>query len=171
MSMSSSIALARLRSPTAQRMYEQGFTQKTKKKQTRSKQKKQTRKPKTKNKEKQRNKKTWKNPGFDLFLFFFFLWWFFQSVCFFVVNLFLIMWLMFFLLVVIFLLQSTFSVPVGLKMLNNKFIDSSYSPYAPWKTCQSCMFRECQSCFPRFYTKYHYTATLILMILVCIFCC
>jgi hypothetical protein len=105
------------------------------------------------------------------FIFVFFLWWFFQSVCFFVVNLFLIMWLMFFLLVVIFLLQSTFSVPVGLKMLNNKFIDSSYSPYAPWKTCQSCMFRECQSCFPRFYTKYHYTATLILMILVCIFCC
>lgn len=58
MSMSSSIALARLRSPTAQRMYEQGFTQKTKKKQTRSKQKKQTRKPKTK---KQRKTKKQKN--------------------------------------------------------------------------------------------------------------
>jgi hypothetical protein len=58
MSMSSSIALARLRSPTAQRMYEQGFTQKTKKKQTPSKQKKQTRKPKTK---KQRKTKKQKN--------------------------------------------------------------------------------------------------------------
>lgn len=52
---------------------------------------------KQKNKEKQRNKQTWKNPGFDLFLFFF-LWWFFQSVCFFcgepvfdyVVNVFLL---------------------------------------------------------------------------------
>ena len=53
-------------------MYEQGFTQKTKKKQTRSKQKKTNQKTeKKKNKEKQRNKKTWKNPGFDLFLFFF----------------------------------------------------------------------------------------------------
>ena len=56
---------------------------------------------KQKNKEKQRNKQTWKNPGFDLFLFFF-------SgdssnlFVFFVVNLFLIMWLMFFLLVVFF---------------------------------------------------------------------
>ena len=151
-------------------MYEQGFTQKTKKKQTRSKQKKQTRKPKTKKQRKTKKQTNLEKSRF-WFIFVFFLWWFFQSVCFFcgepvfdyVVNVFFVG--------CHFLLQSTFSVPVGLKMLNNKFIDSSYSPYAPWKTCQSCMFRECQSCFPRFYTKYHYTATLILMILVCIFCC
>ena len=128
---------------------------------------------KTENKKTKKNKETNKLGKIQVLIYFCF---FFSGdssnlFVFFVVNLFLIMWLMFFCWLSFFLLQSTFSVPVGLKMLNNKFIDSSYSPYAPWKTCQSCMFRECQSCFPRFYTKYHYTATLILMILVCIFCC
>ena len=68
MSMSSSIALARLRSPTAQRMYEQGFTQKTKKKQTRSKQKKTNQK--TENKKTKKNKETKKLGKIQVLIYF-----------------------------------------------------------------------------------------------------
>ena len=52
-------------------MYEQGFTQKTKKNKPGANKKNKPENRKQKNKEKQRNKQTWKNPGFDLFLFFF----------------------------------------------------------------------------------------------------
>ena len=150
-------------------MYEQGFTQKTKKNKPGANKKTNQ---KTENKKTKKNKETNKLGKIQVLIYFCFFSLVILPICLFfcgepvfdyVVNVFFVG--------CHFLLQSTFSVPVGLKMLNNKFIDSSYSPYAPWKTCQSCMFRECQSCFPRFYTKYHYTATLILMILVCIFCC